>query len=203
MSIIKERKVLMRQNACCLIGHENLKGYNRKKIMQELEAQIESLIKDDVKVFYSNCTPGFEMIGALKILRMRKKYPQIKLYLIIRYKNKCAGWSKADLELYEHIQAKADEVYYELKKDDETIAPECKSIINYADYVLAAWNGEESNRVGNAVLCARIFNKQIIFLNMNDSIKFCYVKKLASNILCNAKCKIKKAKMRYRYRYVY
>lgn len=121
---------------------------------------------------------------------MRKKYPQIKLCLIIRYKNKCEGWSKADLELYEYIQAKADEVYYELKKDDgETIAPECKSIINYADYVLAAWNGEESNSVGNAVLCARIFNKQTIFLHMNKS----YIKELTSNILCNAKRKIKKS----------
>ena len=54
-----------------------------KNIKESLEINIEVLIQNGYIYFGASDTLGFDTIAKLTVLQLRKKYPQIKLILVL------------------------------------------------------------------------------------------------------------------------
>lgn len=55
---------------------------------------------------------GFDTLAAQCVLSLRKRYPHIKLILVLLCTAQTKGWSKNDIAIYEEIKSQADKVVY-------------------------------------------------------------------------------------------
>ena len=55
---------------------------------------------------------GFDTLAAQCVLSLRKRYPHIKLILVLPCITQTKGWSKNDIAIYEEIKSQADKVVY-------------------------------------------------------------------------------------------
>ena len=55
---------------------------------------------------------GFDTLAAQVVLRLRERYPQIRLILVLPCLNQTRGWAQADIDAYEEIKHCADKVTY-------------------------------------------------------------------------------------------
>lgn len=100
---------MMRLN-CCITGHRLVKSTRdmEHKIKKELKALIENGVTD----FYSGGTYGWEAMCELTVLKLRKKYPHIRLHLILPCpaNEHTAEWDGRRREIYYKIMNSADSV---------------------------------------------------------------------------------------------
>ena len=59
---------------------------------------------------------GFDTLAAQCVLSLRKRYPHIKLILVLPCTTQTKGWSKDDIAVYEEIKSQADKVTYRIKE---------------------------------------------------------------------------------------
>ena len=71
----------MIENAALFIGHSECYGISAEQV----EPIIIDLINQGVYIFYSGGQGGFDRLCAGCVYRLKKKYPQIKNYLVIPY----------------------------------------------------------------------------------------------------------------------
>lgn len=98
--------------ACCFTGHRIISRDNRKFVIEKTFEICEELIENGYTDFIAGGALGFDTIAAQCILELREKYNKIKLILALPCKNQCRGWKKSDIEKYEEIVKKADEIIY-------------------------------------------------------------------------------------------
>ena len=55
---------------------------------------------------------GFDTIAAQTVLKLKNKYPDIKLILVLPCKTQTRGWKDKDVAIYEDIKEKADKFVY-------------------------------------------------------------------------------------------
>ena len=55
---------------------------------------------------------GFDTIAAFAVLKLKERYPDIRLILVLPCLSQTRGWSQEDIEIYEDIKQKADKVVY-------------------------------------------------------------------------------------------
>jgi uncharacterized phage-like protein YoqJ len=102
----------MNKNTCCFTGHRNIPAGDYEFISNQLEGEIINLIKKDVIYFGAGGALGFDTIAALAVLKLKVKYPQIKLILVLPCKEQADKWSWDDKKLYNKILYKADKIKY-------------------------------------------------------------------------------------------
>lgn len=81
-----------------------------------LEVEIEHLISLGVTSFCAGGALGFDTLSAGKILGFKKRFPQIKLVLVLPCKTQTNGWSEANKSEYNFILERADEIIYTSEK---------------------------------------------------------------------------------------
>lgn len=97
---------------CCFTGHRKIPPENRSKISQRLENIVVQLIESGCTYFYSGGALGFDTLAAQTVLKLRTKYPEIRLLLVIPCKNQAEHWNTENKAVYEKILSAADEVIY-------------------------------------------------------------------------------------------
>lgn len=102
----------MRNKTCCFTGHRELPFWERSKIAARLERTIIDLISQDVRFYGAGGALGFDTLAAQTVLKLKKKYPNIKLILVLPCLTQTRGWPARDVEEYERIKAQADKVVY-------------------------------------------------------------------------------------------
>ena len=53
---------------------------------------------------------GFDTIAAFAVLKLKERYPDIRLVLVLPCFSQTRGWSREDIEIYDDIKQKADKV---------------------------------------------------------------------------------------------
>ena len=99
-------------HVCCFSGHRIILKKHRHLIKEKLNTELETLISQNVTVFKSGGAMGFDTVAALEVLRLKSKYPHIKLIMVLPCKEQTSGWRKKDAENYNYILENADEVIY-------------------------------------------------------------------------------------------
>ena len=155
----------MKEQTCCFTGHRNLKKYDMREIKKVLEESIEELIKIGVVNFEAGGALGFDTLAALTVLRMREKYPHIKLILVLPCKDQTYNWKESDIKTYEYIKSQADDCIYTSEHYwDGCMLKRNRYMIDHAEYVIAAWDGRKFGGTYSTVNYARRLNRKIIRL---------------------------------------
>lgn len=103
------------EKTCCFTGHRNIPANEYEKIENTLEETIISLIKKGVCYFGAGGALGFDTMAALTILKLKEKYPHIKLILVLPCENQTYKWQQKDIDIYENIKSKCDKYVYTSK----------------------------------------------------------------------------------------
>lgn len=102
----------MYTDTCCFTGHRVIPQDQREDIEKRLGATVEALIHKGVRTFAAGGALGFDTMAAQAVLRLKRRYPGIRLVLVLPCRDQTKAWQAADIDLYESIKSQADEVLY-------------------------------------------------------------------------------------------
>ena len=106
----------IRDYTCCFTGHRALPPEERGAIAYQLEQTVIMLIQAGIRFFGAGGARGFDTLAAQTILKLRRKYPHIKLILVLPCLSQTQGWRDEDIKVYESIKTAADKVTYTSEK---------------------------------------------------------------------------------------
>lgn len=150
--------------ACFFAGHRKITM--TEELDEALDRELLSLIESGTHRFYTGGVPGWDMLCAMRILRMKKELPQLELYMVIPCppELQCAGWSFEDQFVYNALYHGADgveQLFPEYRFDCMT----CRNrrLAEYSDTCLC-WYDESRNagNTGQAVRYAQEKSAQLI-----------------------------------------
>lgn len=105
----------MIEKTCCFTGHRNIPAEQRSQIVEKLEKELIRQIERGYMYFGTGGALGFDTIAAQTVLRLKTRYPFIKLILVLPCVTQSQGWGKEDQVIYELIKSHADKVVYTSK----------------------------------------------------------------------------------------
>ena len=98
---------------CCFTGHRTMSSMPASTIKLKLENALINLIKnEDFTDFRAGGAIGFDSVAALAVLKLKMKYPHIKLHLMLPCKDQDKYFSPIEKEIYQFIIDNADSVTY-------------------------------------------------------------------------------------------
>ena len=100
----------MREKACCFTGHRALPGEELGALTEWLEREICRLLEQGCTDFYVGGALGFDTLAAETVLRLRQRFPQLRLLLIVPCATQADRWSARNQQRYRAIREAADEV---------------------------------------------------------------------------------------------
>ena len=101
-----------REKTCCFTGHRNIPVGEYQNIKRRLRETIKALAERDVIYYGAGGALGFDTLAAQTVLNLKKRYPNIKLILVLPCLSQTRGWPTKDVEEYERIKTQADKVVY-------------------------------------------------------------------------------------------
>ncbi len=96
----------------CFTGHRQIDSRAYRQLFAVLLREVEQQIKSGATVFRAGGALGFDTLAAQAVLKLRRKYPEIRLELILPCPSQADAWAREDRRLYEQIRSKADAVRY-------------------------------------------------------------------------------------------
>lgn len=96
----------------CFTGHRSLPAEELSEISKRLENTLITLIAQGYCYFGAGGALGFDTLAAQIVLRLRERYPQIRLILVLPCRNQTRGWPQDSIDIYEDIKRRADKVTY-------------------------------------------------------------------------------------------
>ena len=102
----------MESRTACFTGHRELPTDDLPEISKRLEDTLVKMIEQGYRYFGAGGALGFDTLAAQVVLRLRERYPQIRLILVLPCLNQTRGWPQADIDAYEEIKRCADKVTY-------------------------------------------------------------------------------------------
>ena len=102
----------MKEKTCCFTGHRDIPSGAYQHIFNKTEETVESLIKKGYLYFGAGGALGFDTIAAFTVLKLKERYPDIRLILVLPCYSQTRGWSSEDVKIYENIKEQADKVVY-------------------------------------------------------------------------------------------
>lgn len=69
----------MRTETCCFTGHRELPVWGRKELATKLEDTIIGLIDRGIRFYGAGGARGWDTLAAQTVLRLKRRYPHIKL----------------------------------------------------------------------------------------------------------------------------
>ncbi len=102
----------MRPATCCFTGHRIIPTGDLPMIEEELEQTVRELIARGVSRFLCGGARGFDVLAAQIVLRLKREFPGLELFLILPCRDQARGWSPEEILQYEAVQRRADRVVY-------------------------------------------------------------------------------------------
>ena len=98
----------------CFTGHREI-SEDPKKLSERLYTLLETLIKEQgATEFYAGGATGFDTIAALDVLKLRSRYSEVKLHLVLPCSNEeqTKNWTPTQKYEFRDILRRADSVEY-------------------------------------------------------------------------------------------
>lgn len=102
----------MREHTVCFTGHRKILPKQKATIARRLKNEIIKLVEKNYRYFGAGGALGFDTLAAQTVLELKTEYPDVKLILVLPCLSQTRGWSARDIEIYEEIKSKADQVVY-------------------------------------------------------------------------------------------
>lgn len=102
----------VKSRTACFTGHRELPAEKIPEISKRLEDTLVALIEQGYRYFGAGGALGFDTLAAQAVLRLRERYPQIQLILVLPCLNQTHSWQQADVDIYEELKRRADKITY-------------------------------------------------------------------------------------------
>lgn len=161
----------MRKSAC-FTGHRTLMT-DMNSFSALLLSVIEQMITDrNITDYYAGGAYGFDAIVSLSILRIKEKYPQVRLHLILPYSNKeqTEGWNTKRKAEFDKILGLADSVEYVSEHKTMTCMKErnARLVELASECCIAYWNAN-NKRSGTGQTVRMAQKKGLEVINIFES----------------------------------
>ena len=93
-------------------GHRAIDKHTEEQIAFVLDHLLTTMVNSGITKFYAGGALGFDTIAALAVLRLKTKFPEVSLELILPCRDQSKFWSAEDAAVYKHILNSADRVEY-------------------------------------------------------------------------------------------
>lgn len=134
-----------------------------KKVLTE---QITALTEAGITDFFSGMADGTDHYCAQIVLTLREKNPALKLHCVLPHKGQADKWSDSARERYHSILKQANSVeYVSHTYYDGCMIDRNHRLVEYADLLLAVYNGTRRSGTGATVNYARKMRREIIIID--------------------------------------
>lgn len=106
---------------CFITGHRTIPANHIIALPEILDNTLEELIAKGVTRVRGGGALGFDTLAELKVLEKKKKYPFLKLDLVLPCRDQTRGWSQRNKDIYNFILERADSVSFV----SEVYTPSC------------------------------------------------------------------------------
>ena len=128
----------MTEKTCAFTGHRAIPKDETEPLRRRLAETVERLYREGYRVFLAGGALGFDRMAADAVLSLRKKYPEIRLHLVLPCGDQERLWRFSERLAYHKQVKQADEVtvlaerYY-----DGCMQARNARLIDGADYLVA------------------------------------------------------------------
>ena len=135
----------------CFTGHRSIKE-PLSNLYRRLDRAIEKAISENnASDFYAGGAVGFDMIAAMRVLRLKKKYRSVRLHLVLPcpIPEMVTKWSDRDKITFDDILNRADSItvisdrYY-----DGCMRERNQRLVDLADCLCICYWNKNDNRSG-------------------------------------------------------
>ena len=154
-----------RKTRCCFTGHRPYKlSRPEDDIKVDLEKEILATIQDGFTTFLTGMACGTDIWAGNIVLRLKRRYPQVRLIAVVPFPEVSARWEPEWQEAYERLLYRADLV--------KIIAPEYvpkvyekrnRWMIDRSSRMIAVYAGQPGG-TQNAIRYARVNQVQVKYL---------------------------------------
>ncbi len=153
----------------CFTGHRKIKP--TEQLRDKLLNRLELLIQNSATVFYAGGAYGWDIICELAVLKMKERYPQIKLLLILpcSAEEQTLNWNNLCKKQYYYILNNADSIEYVSEHyTNDCMKRRNARLIELADCCVCYYNeNDKRSGTGQTVRMAR--RKGINIVNVKNS----------------------------------
>lgn len=97
---------------CCFTGHRDLPMKSEETIWKAVNACLQPLIAQGVRYFGVGGAIGFDMLITEKLLKLREKNSQIKIILVLPFREYQSRWTSAQQARAAQLERRADKIVY-------------------------------------------------------------------------------------------
>lgn len=150
----------------CFTGHRKILDQDCVKLHELVYQAIEEQIQNGADVFRAGGALGFDTIAALNVLLLRKRYPHIRLELVLPCPTQTRGWPREDTLLYEQILSQANSHRYISQQYwNGVLQLRNRALVESSDVCIAYLR---SSRGGAAFTAALALRKGLELVNLYD-----------------------------------
>lgn len=103
----------MNTNTCCFSGHRKLPAQDLDCLRRKLDKTIIYLHREKgIDHFISGGALGFDLLGAERVILLRKTYPKLRLTFALPCAEHDKFWGQAGKEQFKELSQACDEVIY-------------------------------------------------------------------------------------------
>lgn len=100
----------MQNKTCCFSGHRDISFIESFLLKFRLKKEVTKLINRGVIYFGCGGARGFDLLAAETVIKLKKRYPQIHLILVLPCSDHTLKWSSPDISKYDRISKFADKI---------------------------------------------------------------------------------------------
>ena len=129
----------MMSKICCFTGHRKINALSLQELSDRLEEKLIDLIEnEDFTEFRAGGARGFDSLAAVTVLGLKKRYPHIKLHLILPCKDQERYFTPIEKKLYTYTLNNADTVVYIQEcYTKEAMFARNRALVDGADFCIA------------------------------------------------------------------
>ena len=158
-----------RERTVCFTGHRHISPYDRAELTELLRKEIEKQIQEGATVFRTGGAVGFDTLAALTVLECKKRYPHIKLELILPCPTQTEKWKPQDVQVYQTVFQKADlKRYVSPYYFDGLLQMRNRELVNGSDVCIAYLT--HSHGGGTAYTSALAIRTGLEYLNLAEQV---------------------------------
>lgn len=165
-----------KEETVCLTGHRPNKlpwfyDENKEKCIKFKEALQQLFIgayKYGLKNYLVGMAEGFDMIGAEKLIELKKTYSDIKIFAIVPCKEQEAKWKQSQQDRYHNILKQCDDVITLSEKYTPTCMNERNEyMVKHSSVLIACYNGKPSGTT-NTIRFAKENGCKVRIIDINQ-----------------------------------
>lgn len=105
------KKLCDKEHSCCFTGHRDLTEEEKYTAERRIRAVVKAFYEMGITDYITGGAIGFDTIAAATIINMKRSgYPNLRLAVVIPFKDQPERWSHSDKVLYRTTLEAADEI---------------------------------------------------------------------------------------------